>query len=310
MISQLSILIPTRNNVCVALVKEIQRQAEHISNSFRSMKEPHTFCYEIIVADDGSDNHHAVEQNMLINNIPNCTYIIRKQNVGRAAIRNFLAQSARFCWLLYIDSGMTADNPSYLNNWLNADLSDITYGGYTVSADPEWSTTNLRYKYESRYERKHKAAIRNKNPYLNFHTSNFIARREVVINNPFNEQITTYGYEDVLWGKKLKNANVSITHNDNTLTFKRNESNEAFISKTEEAMKTLLTLENDMKGYSGVTDMAHILQKTRLLKTSAALFKTLEKQIRRNLTGNKPSLFLFNIYKLGYFITLKSRQLQ
>ena len=75
-------------------------------------------------------------------------------------------------------------------------------------------------------------------------------------------------------------------------------------------MKTLLTLENDMKGYSGVTDMAHILQKTRLLKTSAALFKTLEKQIRRNLTGNKPSLFLFNIYKLGYFITLKSRQLQ
>lgn len=47
MINSLSILIPTYNNVCLELVRDLQAQASILSSE-------NDFEYEIIVADDGS----------------------------------------------------------------------------------------------------------------------------------------------------------------------------------------------------------------------------------------------------------------
>ena len=47
----ISVLIPTYNDVCITLVKALQQQAEALDTN-----------YEIIVADDGSTNAEAIER--------------------------------------------------------------------------------------------------------------------------------------------------------------------------------------------------------------------------------------------------------
>ena len=90
---ELSILIPTYNDVCMPLATSLQRQAETLGTN-----------YEIIVADDGSTDQDTILQNRSINSLPHCRYVERKENVGRAAIRNFLANEASHPFLVFIDA--------------------------------------------------------------------------------------------------------------------------------------------------------------------------------------------------------------
>lgn len=107
MINSLSILIPTYNNVCLELVRDLQAQASILSST-------NDLEYEILVADDGSTDKNTIEKNCEINGLDNCRYIERKENIGRAAIRNFLAKEAKYPWLLFIDSNMNVINNQYL----------------------------------------------------------------------------------------------------------------------------------------------------------------------------------------------------
>ena len=61
---------------------------------------------EILIVDDGSTDERTIEGNRIINTLPHCRYIERKENVGRAAIRNFLAREAKYTWLLPFISGI------------------------------------------------------------------------------------------------------------------------------------------------------------------------------------------------------------
>ena len=72
MINSLSILIPTYNNVCLELVRDLQAQASILSSE-------NDFEYEIIVADDGSTDKNTIEKNSEINGLDNCRYIERKE---------------------------------------------------------------------------------------------------------------------------------------------------------------------------------------------------------------------------------------
>ncbi|MBK9689673.1 MAG: glycosyltransferase [Saprospiraceae bacterium] len=73
----LSILIPTYNRSALELVKELLNQAERLSMPF-----------EIIVAEDGSSEEY-VKANALLGSLTGVRYLIRENNVGRSAIRNF-----------------------------------------------------------------------------------------------------------------------------------------------------------------------------------------------------------------------------
>ena len=95
MINSLSILIPTYNNVCLELVRDLQAQASILSST-------NDLEYEILVADDGSTDKNTIEKNCEINELNNCRYIERKENAGRAATRNFLAQEAKYLSLIHI----------------------------------------------------------------------------------------------------------------------------------------------------------------------------------------------------------------
>ena len=294
MIHTLSILIPTYNNVCLELVKTLQAQASALSD----------FEYEILVADDGSTDLSTVKQNRAIRAIPYCQYIEREKNVGRAAIRNFLAQQALYPWLLFIDSNMDVIDSHYLSNYQSYQENDVIYGGYQIKLGQKQLKHNLRYIFESAGTQNGDYQLRQANPYRDFHTSNFIIKRSVMLKYPLDERFKLYGYEDVLFGKTLKENHIHIEHVDNPLGYDHFIGNMTFVNKTEESLHTLYQFRKELEGYSKVIDYANQLKHFRIYPICQKLFPLLSLPIKARLTGNKPSIFWFNIYKLLYYIHL------
>ena len=307
MINTLSILIPTYNNVCLELVKSLQAQAALLSSSTEPLSSSSVFEYEILVADDGSTDKGTVEENRIINTLPHCRYIEREKNVGRASIRNFLAQEAKYPWLLFIDSNMNIISQQYLAGYQREKESDVIYGGYQIKRDAETRERlkyNLRYIFESAGTQNGNHLQRQANPYADFHTSNFIVKQNIMLQHPFDERFIHYGYEDVLWGKNLKDNHIPILHVDNPLGYEHFIGNMSFIRKTEESLHTLYQFRKELEGYSKIINYADKLKRCRLYPLCQHLFPLLSLPIKARLTGNKPSIFLFNIYKLLYYIHL------
>ena len=296
MIEHLSILIPTYNNVCLGLVKDLQTQALLLPD----------FEYEILVADDGSTDKMTVETNRVINDLEHCRYIEREKNEGRAVIRNFLAKEAKHDWLLFIDSNMNIIDSQYLANYQKAQETDVIYGGYQVKPDQENLKHNLRYIFECKGIQNGDYKLRQANPYGDFHTSNFIIKRNIMLQYPLDERFHLYGYEDVLFGKTLKENHISISHVNNPLGYEHFIGNMAFVTKTEESLHTLYQFRTDLQGYSKIITYASKIEKWHLKNICQKLFPLLSLPIKARLTGNKPSIFWFNIYKLMYYIHLDS----
>ena len=287
-------MIPTYNDVCVTLVADLRQQAEQAG-----------IVYEILVADDGSTDADVIARNSEINQWPHCHYLLQSRNIGRAAIRNFLAKQAQYDYLLFIDSDMSMVRTDYLANYLTMSSAEVIDGGVCIGGNPDALKHNLRYRYEKAAEQDHTAECRQQNPYRDFHTANFLIRRDLMLTHPFDERFRYYGYEDVLFGKQLRADHIAITHIDNPMGFCTFESNPDFVAKTEEGLRTLHQFRNELRGYSRMltfVDGIHIPLIVWIIRLSHRLFGTL---IRRNLCGNHPNLHLFGHYKLGYFLTLQ-----
>lgn len=300
MINELSILIPCYNGRCKELVESLHSLLRK-ENSTTGLR------YEIIVADDGSTDNDVIEHNRQIDSLDNCRYIIRKKNVGRAAIRNFLAREAKYEWLLFIDCDMIVRDNGYIAKYIHSQESSIIYGGYSVKGDKEKLKGNLRFIYEKKCEANHTCSERKKQPYKDFHPSNFMVRRDIILEHPLDERFRYYGYEDVLWGKTLKNNSIDINHIDNPLSFEKFEDNASFIFKTEEGLATLYRFRKDLEGYSNLIEYAKRLHRFHLTPLAALIHNILSGSIKYNLTGNNPSLLLFNIYKVCFFCNLSNR---
>ena len=286
---ELSILIPTFNDPCSTLVNNLHQQAEALG-----------MTYEILVADDGSTQQNVLEENRSINALPHCQLIERRVNAGRASIRNFLAQQARYAWLLFIDSDMVVCRNDYLRKYASCEETPIVDGGVVIGA---CKPGNLRSLYEKAAESKHTPEERQLSPYREFHTANFMIRRTLMLEQPFDERFKSYGYEDVLFGKAMEKASVPILHIDNPMSFEIFEENEHFVSKTEEGLRTLYEFRNELQGYSRLLDHIQTLPHTPI-RWWHQLFGAIE---RKHLASRHPSLWVFNLYKIGYFLSIANR---
>ena len=310
----ISILMPTYNNVCVGLVETLRTQCESIAR--RGAKR---LVYEIVVADDGSTDSRTVAENRAINALDHCRFIERKANSGRSAIRNFLAKESCGEWLLFIDSDVVIDCDDFIGRYLDSNATAVVCGGISPGQYPDILHLNLRYKYEWAEAHRHTAEARSRAEHKCFRTTNFMVRRDIMLDNPFDETITAYGYEDVVFGKRLCEKGVAVVHIDNPVVLADYEDNLRFVAKTEESLRTLFQLKDRLSGYSsllGFTDkIARIglinkrsgLTNTRFGLPNALLawHKLAGKLERKNLTGKHPSLLVFKIYKIGYYISLK-----
>ncbi len=282
----ISILIPTYNDDCVELVKTLDRQADALGIS-----------YEIIVADDGSTNEAVKDKNLTINGLDYCRLVEGEQNIGRAAIRNLLARESSFEWLLFIDSDMKVCRNDFLRKYAETEGQDVVDGGVVIGNLVEG---NLRSLYEKAAEKDHTLEKRQLSPYRDFHTANFLIRRELMIQHPFDERFRYYGYEDVFFGKELEENNIRIEHIDNPLSFEIFETNSDFVSKTEEGLQTLHHFRNELREYSRLIAHAEKLPRWPF-RLWHSIFGRLE---HRHLSGSHPTLAIFNLYKIGYYLSL------
>lgn len=293
----LSILIPTYNQVCIGLARALSKQACAIGG----------LQYEIVVADDGSTDDNVVRQNKAIDAIEGCRYVVNGRNVGRAAVRNRLGQMARHTWLLFMDCDVEIQQTDFLEAYLHApDDYSVAYGGLSIGwrGDAGAMKANLRYKYEKACEPHHTAAQRMRHPHRSFRTTCFMVRRDVFLSHPFDPSITTYGYEDVLFGKSLHDDGIAILHMDNPVTYTEYEPNDVFVAKTEEALRTLSQLSGALAGYSGVLSLCEKLRRMRLDKLCLAMWNKKKDAWRGNLVSKHPSLLVFKLYKMGYFMSV------
>ncbi|MGN1256724.1 MAG: glycosyltransferase family 2 protein [Bacteroidaceae bacterium] len=291
---EISILLPAYNNVCLPLVEELQRQASLLPG----------LHYEILVADDGSTHQETISQNRLINRLPGCRYIERKQNTGRSAIRNFLAREARYGRMLFVDSDLHVCSPSFLKDYLQAE-GDVVVGGILKGGDATRLASNLRYRYETDYQRKHDFHHRKQTGGKDFSAASFLATKQVMTACPFDENFKGYGYEDVLLGKSFATHGFHIVHINNPLLMDKYEDNDTYLLKTEEACRTLYVFRTELRGYSKLILWQEKLSKCPLLyAVICKAYPWIGPRIRKYLTGNHPSVRLFNAYKLLYYIHL------
>lgn len=294
---QLSILIPTKNYVCIRLVKELVKQATAIQH----------LTFEIIVADDGSDKKETIEENKEINQLLHCKYMIREVNVGRSAIRNFLALQAQYTHLLFLDSDVYLPTPLFLQQYIDSMYSaSVVYGGTINDNNSGKWQGNLRYKYEKDSEKKHSLQQRQASPYRSFCTQNFLIAKEVMLNIPFDETIKAYGYEDVVLGKDLEKNAITIKHIDNPILICEFEENKDYLNKIKTSLITLHSIQDKIGNHSQLVVAMQLIKKLHLTKIVSKAFilgqNTLENKL---IYSNNPSLFLLKLYKIGYFISIQ-----
>ena len=289
---ELSILIPNYNNVCVELVTVLQQQAEALG-----------IDYEIIVADDASPQKDTIPQNQPINDLPHCQYIIKETNTGSAATRNYLGEQSQYHWLLFLDCDIIIPNDHFLERYMSDTHAGVVNGGICI-VDDDTLSHNLRYIYEKDAEPAHTAEKRQANKYHEFRSTNFMIEREVFEACPFDERFTRSGYEEVLFGKMLKQQQIPVTHIDNPVMMTKFETNPDYVTKIERSTRTLHTFRNELRGYSRILTFdsgIHISAVRWIIRLWHRIFGNME---RRNLCGSRPILKLFALYRLGYYLAL------
>lgn len=290
----LSILIPTYNYDCRRLVSDLHQQAELAG-----------IAYEIIVADDASPKPIYKEKNREINTLLHCRLIELPKNVGRARIRNRLADEAQYEWLLFMDCDAEVISPTFITDYLRHTDAEVVCGGLCHADILPSPTVSLRYAYEKRADKRRAARYRERKPYEQFITFCFMVRASVFHTIRFDDSITEYGHEDTLFGIELEKRGVDIRHIDNPMCQGGIETNEEFLKKTRAALRNLASMESSMQGHSSLLSAYGLLKKFRLQHLAAHWFINQEQRLTQQLTGPSPRLPLFFVYKLGYFCAIK-----
>ena len=287
----LSILIPTYNYNITRLVADLHQQAKGAYVDF-----------EIIVMEDGSTLY--VEENQQVNDLEYCHHIVLKVNTGRSAVRNKLADEARYDHLLFIDCDAEVCSSHFVDKYVTFCKDEgVVIGG--TSYDP--NENNPRYSLRLAYGRQREARTAlersNENTKHNFATFNFLISTSLFQKVRFDESIRGYGHEDTLFGHQLHELGTQFIHIENPLIHKGLDDNETFIRKTEEGTRNLFLLYKTGR-YPFLADESKLLNtyiriyKTGLTRLLAIAFTSLKPYLQNMLCKPYPSLRLYDIYKL------------
>jgi hypothetical protein len=293
----LSILIPTYNYNVVPLVLELQKQCLECEITF-----------EILVFDDSSKLFFF--ENQQINSLENCRFSKNNSNLGRGKNINFLSESARFDWLLIMDCDTFPTQNNYIQKYISKinENEKVVFGGIQYKKEQPKKDQLLRWIYGNSRESL-SVEKRNSNPNENALTSNLLIEKEVFLSNAFDKSITTYGYEDLVFLSELKEKGVLVTHIDNPTFHLGLETSEEFLEKTKIALTNLKSIAKTnprASSESKILKLYNVLNKVYLDSLISYLFKITERKIAQNLLSQKPSLLLFDLYKLGYYCSIKS----
>lgn len=298
----ISICIPIHNCSVEKLTHDLKNQADNLDVE-----------YEILLYDDGSDISYR-EMNRPLSDLSNVVYKELQKNIGRSAIRNMLAKEAQFKYLIFMDCDAQVCCPDFIAKYIQyCQPGIVCYGGRKNLSESPSSEYFLRWYLSVRREET-SADIRNRKPNKNFLTFNFLIDKEIFEQNSFDESLTGYGHEDTLFGIKLVEHNIKIHHIDNPLIHAELDTAKVFIEKTEQSIQNLVEIQKRIGSEHNFTKEVKLLNaekriiSLRLTSLLSYSYKVTRKLMLRNLLGKKPTLFIFDLYKLGYLCTLRNEQ--
>lgn len=288
----LSILIPTYHYNAYPLALELEKQAlkAHI-------------VFEIICVDDGSFSHLNSE-NQKINQLTNSKFIEAKKNVGRTASREFLAENATYKWLLFLDADTMPVFPNFIESFIKNfnKKHQVVFGGISYQKSKPSSDKLLRWYYGRERETK-TVEERLKKPYLSLISGAYAIQKELFLNINCKFLDNAYGM-DILLAHELKRLKTPVNHIKNPVFHLGIEESSKYLNKSKSALNTLSNMvkkeiinknaTNLLKSYNSLNHfgLAGLFGKTMLVFNN---------YIEKNLVGNSPNLFLFDLYRLGYF---------
>ena len=259
--------------------------------------------YEIICVDDRSEQTF-IDLNTPLSDLENVSFISLDKNIGRSRIRNFLAEKARYPYLLFVDCDSAVVDDRYIANYVKfLNPKTLLYGGRSYQLSKPDQIYALHWKYGSVRESK-KAEARNRFPYKSFMTNNFVVPADTFKSIQFDENIVGYGHEDTLFGKQLGLKNIAIHHIDNPLNHIGLEDTETFIRKTEEAVKNLVILHKQGKlqvNDARLIQAYYAIKRFGFGKVVSKNIQRRENQILAKLKLPDPSLRLYDQWKLMLF---------
>ena len=293
MVSELSILIPVYNQNVLALVDTLLTQCRQLTSRF-----------EIIVYDDASKDKFR-KLHRVLNEEEEIRYVEMRENIGRAAIRNRLAQDANFEYLLFLDNDSALPDADFIKRYWESNKNseaDVIIGGTIYENSITSETYALRWKY-GREREVRSAAERNKNPYQSLTLNNMLIRKAVYLKHPLSTEINGYGHEDTKFGWELETSGVTVKHIDNPVIHLGLEVATDFLKKTNQAVKNLHTLyaANPKIPKSKLINSYELLKKTKMRHAFVYCFLPFNGMILDNLRSSDPDLKYFDLYKLFLF---------
>ncbi|MBQ9417559.1 MAG: glycosyltransferase family 2 protein [Bacteroidales bacterium] len=293
----ISVCIPIHDYYVYPLVRRLANEVEKLNSG----------QVEIVCIDDHSAAHY-LTQNKGIADIAD--YYLLGKNIGRARIRNLFLKYTKGDYLLFLDCDSEVPQ-FFLKNYLkciNREQPQVVVGGRTYDKRGQDSEHYLRYLYGSKTEGR-TAEKRRQHPYQSFMTNNFMVRREVLEKVRFDERLVKYGHEDTLFGYRLQQQGIPITHIDNQVVNGHIEGNAEFLHKSVEAVENLALIYGTMWEDQSFCQSVRLLRaygKVRRWKLQGAvywLFKLLKNPLEEHFVrGTGISIAQFNFYKLGLFI--------
>ncbi len=290
----LSILIPVYQYDVRSLVHELHQQTTNLNIPF-----------EILVFDDAS-GLESLQWNQSLDQLSNTIFKQLPHNLGRSKIRNLLAASANYEYLLFIDGDSSICSQSYVKDYIkNIENNTVLVGKTSYSNSKPINKAHLLRWTFGRSREMTSAIQRQQNPYQAFKTHHVLIPKTVFNQIPFDESITGYGHEDSLYGIQLEKQGTPILHLDNPLNHDGLESAVMFIKKTEDSIRNLCQINS-----------SEIVLETKLWSTFMRAKKLgidfvlnqFSKPIlgicRKNLQSSRPKILVLDLYKLTFLCSI------
>lgn len=297
---KLSICVPVYNFDVNELVNELRYQIDKGLDA------------EILLIDDASEKSFIESNRDLRSKVGQ--FIFLDKNIGRSKIRNLFLKYSNSDYLLFLDCDGKVISKNFLKNYIeyiDSQNPDVIFGGRKVSDVKPDSEYGLRWKFATERENL-PVEKRVESPYLDFQTNNFVVKRSVLEKVPFNEGITQYGYEDLVFSKDLHDQNIKIDHIDNPIFNNDVETNAVFLAKADQSARSLAQLIKNDKNFDRVSQIklakAYLfMHKTGTIYIYRLLYRIVKSRLEKKLLTGIASLRALDLYKLGQLTLYMNR---
>ena len=292
----LSVCIPVYNQDVRSLVTRLHQQALQLD-----------VACEMVVIDDRSEK---VFQDLNRSVCQREHYLELSENIGRSRIRNLFLKHARYDYLLFLDCDATVVNHDFLQKYVNAFKEDnhlkVVCGGWRYGSEKPPRPERLRWKYGTQRETR-SVEKRRFQANKSFMSGNFLIRKDILAQYPFDERISEYGHEDTLFGYTLKQNGVVVHHIDNApVNGGKPESNVEFLHKTELSIGNLGRIVEYVGFDPAFTEDLNLLRVYKKVRKFAVVLKSIyglsKPLVFFLLIKGYGSIRLFDFYKLGLFL--------